>query len=327
MKKTFVSLMCILVVAMLVISTLPVTQAQEDDPVEANRAQAMLWVEGRNTRVGSAEIFSEDVVIHIWGPGYGDLNATDATNSDLAFLEAMPDLWMEPCSTIAEGDFVFVYCYEEATFENPLGELPPTGEQWSLNIFVLFRFEEGLVAEMWFTYNTLGHFQDLGALPPEMQMELPKEEPWDIAVGETDATPEEVRAVIQAYVDGLNAHDIPTALSVFAEDAHVYDVMLGELDVTAYADALTAYQAAQTDWSISTVEEPIVVVEGDIVFALDMLHGFFDGELAGIPGNGNEIFLPLASVVRVQDGKIVYVWSNYDTLSFITQLTAPPAEE
>jgi steroid delta-isomerase-like uncharacterized protein len=159
-----------------------------------------------------------------------------------------------------------------------------------------------------------------------MQTPLPGETPWDVVVEETDAIPEEVWATVQGFVDALNAHDIPTVVSFLAEDAF-YDVMIGQLDVAGYEAALVAYQAAQTDWSLSIVEEPITFAEGNTVYSLDILHGFFTGELAGIPGNGNEIFLPVSSILKVRDGKITHLWSNYDTLSFVTQLNAPPAED
>jgi hypothetical protein len=73
------------------------------------------------------------------------MSLTDAANADGVLLEAMPDLWMEPCTLIGQNEYVLVPCCEEATFTNALGELPPTNEKWSLNIQVLFRFEEGLV--------------------------------------------------------------------------------------------------------------------------------------------------------------------------------------
>ncbi|MCI0713188.1 MAG: ester cyclase [Chloroflexi bacterium] len=328
--KRFVKLFIVLIIVLMFARELPqISRAQDgaDDEVEANKAQMMRYIENRNAGNSQPpdDLWTDDAVAQVWGPGYGDLDYAGAVAADEAFLAAMPDLHMEPCTYIGQGEYVAVYCYEEATFENDLGELPATGEKWSLNVFLLAHFEDGLINEFWFTYNTLGLFQALGAVPADVP--LPPEEVWDILVDETSATPEENTELVLEFADALNEYDIPTAMSYFNDDAFVFDVMLGSIGKTGYEEAIINYQAAQSEWSISTVMEPIIVAEGDLVFALDMVHGYFTGGFPDIPPNGNEIFIPLVSIVKIQDGQIVGLWSNYDTLGFVSQLTAEPATE
>lgn len=48
------------------------------------------------------------------------------------------------------------------TQKGELGELPPTGKEFSMRALTFFRFEDGKIAEKWFNADETGMVQQLG---------------------------------------------------------------------------------------------------------------------------------------------------------------------
>ena len=84
------------------------------------------------------------------------------------------------------------------------------------------------------------------------------------------------------------------------------------------------YRSAFPDTQM-TVED--LVAEGDKVVTRWTARGTHQGVLMGIPPSGNRVEVTGISVDRIEGGKFVESWSNYDTLGMMQQIGAVPSAE
>ena len=77
------------------------------------------------------------------------------------------------------------------------------------------------------------------------------------------------------------------------------------------------YRNAFPDTQMS-VED--VIAEGDKVVTRWTVRATHQGELMGIPPSGNRVELTGISIDRIEGGKFVETWSNYDALGMMQQL-------
>lgn len=82
-----------------------------------------------------------------------------------ALLTAFPDIEFSIEDIIAEGDRVVFRAEGRGTHEGELMGIEPTGREITLSGIVIFRVEDGQVAERWAQYDTLGMLRQMGALP------------------------------------------------------------------------------------------------------------------------------------------------------------------
>lgn len=109
------------------------------------------------------ETMADDVVVHglhgVDGPVRG-IDAYLEWAGDL--LEAIPDASVETEALIAEGDVAAVHWTLSGTQEGELGDLPATGESFSMRALALFRFEDGKIAEKWYNPDEASMMRQLG---------------------------------------------------------------------------------------------------------------------------------------------------------------------
>jgi steroid delta-isomerase-like uncharacterized protein len=82
------------------------------------------------------------------------------------------------------------------------------------------------------------------------------------------------------------------------------------------------YRAAFPDLKI-TVEAQIA--EGDLVVTRWSSTGTHEGDLPGLPASHNKVTVTGIGIDRIENGKIVEGWNNWDTLGMMQQLGAVPA--
>lgn len=82
-----------------------------------------------------------------------------------ALRRGFPDIDFTIEEVVAEGDLVVFRTIGHGTHEGELMGIAPTGRTVTLAGFVMFRFEDGQIAERWAQYDTFGMLQQLGALP------------------------------------------------------------------------------------------------------------------------------------------------------------------
>ncbi len=84
---------------------------------------------------------------------------------------------------------------------------------------------------------------------------------------------------------------------------------------------ITSYLAGFPDGRI-TIEEQLA--EGDLVATRWTGRGTHQGELMGIPATGKQVTVSGLTLSRLQNGKVVEEWSNWDTLGMLQQLGVVP---
>jgi steroid delta-isomerase-like uncharacterized protein len=82
-----------------------------------------------------------------------------------ALLAAFPDSRIVVDDVIAEGNKVAVRHRLQGTHQAELQGIPATGRPVEVNGIVIFRLENGKIAEAWLNADIMGMMQQLGAIP------------------------------------------------------------------------------------------------------------------------------------------------------------------
>jgi steroid delta-isomerase-like uncharacterized protein len=98
-----------------------------------------------------------------WAPEPLDADGHKAFMS--ALLTGFPDSKFVVDDVIAEGDKVAVRHRLQGTHQAELPGIPATGRQVEISGIVIFRIENGMVAEAWLNADIMGMMQQLGVVP------------------------------------------------------------------------------------------------------------------------------------------------------------------
>ena len=133
----------------------------QDHKAVVRRFYEEVWNKGN---VGVAdEVFASDYVRH-------DLRASAASPGPegqkqiaAAFRAAFPDLRFDVEMVLEDGDYVVARWTASGTHSGAWGDVEPTGQFVTFAGVNIFRFENGLVAEIWNHRDDLGLCEQLGA--------------------------------------------------------------------------------------------------------------------------------------------------------------------
>jgi predicted ester cyclase len=79
---------------------------------------------------------------------------------------AFPDFHQRLDDIVAEGDIVAHRCTMTGTFNGKLGEIPPTGKQFTIQLAGFTRFANGKQVQGWIYVDTLALYRQLGISLP-----------------------------------------------------------------------------------------------------------------------------------------------------------------
>jgi steroid delta-isomerase-like uncharacterized protein len=82
------------------------------------------------------------------------------------------------------------------------------------------------------------------------------------------------------------------------------------------------YRAAFPDLRVEVESQ---VAEGDLVVTRWASTGTHEGDLPGLPASHNKVTVTGIAIDRLENGKIVEAWGNWDTLGMMQQIGAVPA--
>ena len=109
------------------------------------------------------EVVTED--FHEW-PGVPGLEGREGFRQlNVIFRAAMPDIWVTVDRLAAEGDRVACRWTSTGTHQGELFGIPPTGNTVSVTATVLYRVEDGKLAEGWINRDDVGLMRQLGVIP------------------------------------------------------------------------------------------------------------------------------------------------------------------
>jgi steroid delta-isomerase-like uncharacterized protein len=138
---------------------------------------------------------------------------------------------------------------------------------------------------------------------------------------------EENRALIQRFVDeAFNRGDLDVVDEIYApvyvgHTAGVPEQTSGPEGVKEFVEL---YRSAFPDLH-TTIED--IVTEGDKVAYRWTAVGTHQGELLGVAPSSNRVELTGITIERIEDGRIVETWNNFDQLGMMRQIGAIPAPE
>lgn len=143
--------------------------------------------------------------------------------------------------------------------------------------------------------------------------------------GGTGSRPDELRAVARKFRGELwNTGDLAIADEIIAPGCPIHARLPLATDFARGPEALRQlvlfYRLAFSEIEMH-VEQ--VVAEGDTVVVRWRGEGTHTGDLLGLPPTHRRTVTTGIDMLRVDGGKIVEGWVNWDTLSLLEQLLAP----
>lgn len=132
---------------------------------EINKTVALRTMQALHERDldGVRANIASEARFHGWAPETLDADGHRAFMSTL--LSAFPDSRFIVEDVIAEDDKVAVRHRLQGTHQAGLQGIPATGRQVEISGIVIFRIENGRVAEAWLNADTMGMMQQLGVVP------------------------------------------------------------------------------------------------------------------------------------------------------------------
>jgi len=111
---------------------------------------------------------------------------------------------------------------------------------------------------------------------------------------------------------------------VYAEDIVLHEPDEDVRGMEGLKQFVTMIRSAIPDLRI-TLEEDIA--EGDKVVSRWRAQGTHQGELMGIAPTSNQVTITGITIHRIEEGKIVEEWENWDALGLMQQIGAIPSPE
>ena len=138
-------------------------------------------------------------------------------------------------------------------------------------------------------------------------------------------TPNEIRALIRREYEETwlgGKHEVIHETSHDHRKSH-RPALDGGRDVAGLKAARAAVREAFADHQVK-IEH--LIVEGDMAAARIIITGKHTGEVMGVKPTGKEITVTANGIFRIENGKIVEDWTEWDNLSIMQQLglTAMP---
>lgn len=129
--------------------------------------------------------------------------------------------------------------------------------------------------------------------------------------------PTEPRAVVEALLDALNAHDGPASRALFAPDAVVISAAGRATDLEGMDRMHASTLRAFPDLQLRVLRW---VVDGDTVVTEEVMEGTHQGAIGDFPATGRLVALRMVHVTRVVEGLVAERISYHDTASLLAQL-------
>ncbi len=151
----------------------PSTRTTDQEEANKRVAQQIYDVWDGNDEGVLDELIAEDVVLH--RPHYmgGTVSGLEAYKNNLRMVRAaIPDLFFRAHKVVAEDDKVVAYATFGGTHKGELAGIEPTGISVEVDDFVLYRFDDGKIAEVITRPDFFSLFRQLDAVehpagPPE----------------------------------------------------------------------------------------------------------------------------------------------------------------
>lgn len=141
----------------------------KDARLEANKGIVMRFNDAQNAWDYDtiASLLAPDIKRHCQATPESPVNSREDYLALIKSYEtSTPDAHQTINHIMAEGDMVAVNLTYSGTQTGPMGDTPPTGKHFDLDVLAMFRIEDGLIAEAWVEWDNLAILRQLGLFPP-----------------------------------------------------------------------------------------------------------------------------------------------------------------
>jgi steroid delta-isomerase-like uncharacterized protein len=135
---------------------------------------------------------------------------------------------------------------------------------------------------------------------------------------------EENKALARRWAENvMNQRSLDAVGEIYASDFVGHDPAMPEdtRGVEGAREFYGMYQSAFPDAEI-TIEDQ--VAEGDTVATRWTARATHQGELLGVPPSGNRVEVTGITISRIEGGKVVEEWDQYDALGMMQAIGAVP---
>jgi steroid delta-isomerase-like uncharacterized protein len=212
-----------------------------------------------------------------------------------------PDLSRTTIDMVAEGDKVVLYATMAGTHtEEGSNGLAPTGEGWEMTSVVSFLIEDGkMVGEPWACGN-----------PADFHHPL-------------------VKAAMRQFIEKVwNEGDLEAADQYIASNYVRHDPAAPQdvQGIDGFKQVIAMYRTALPDLHLKIEEIIAGGVKGEIIAIRWSGSGTHQGELMGVAPTGKQVNSSGNTFLRLEQGKIVEEWVQWDNLGLLQQIGAMPAK-
>jgi steroid delta-isomerase-like uncharacterized protein len=137
---------------------------------------------------------------------------------------------------------------------------------------------------------------------------------------------DENKAVSRRFFEVFTSGEVDALDDIVAEDAVDHDAYnpYAEEGREGVKKLITMYREAFPDLVMAVDDQ---VAEGDMVATRWHAEGTHQGELMGYAGTGNRTTTHGIAIDRLEDGKVVEAWGQWDVMHLMQVIGAVPAQE
>jgi steroid delta-isomerase-like uncharacterized protein len=137
---------------------------------------------------------------------------------------------------------------------------------------------------------------------------------------------EENKALSRRFFEAVSRGDIDWLEEVISPDYVNHDPVFpaDTHGIEGVKETMQGYLDAFPDINMKVEDQ---IAEGDKVFTRWVAEGTHEGELFGVPPSGKRVHVEGMTIDRIEDGKFVETWDNWDALGMMQQMGAIPASQ
>jgi steroid delta-isomerase-like uncharacterized protein len=126
--------------------------------------------------------------------------------------------------------------------------------------------------------------------------------------------------IVRAFVEAINAKDWSTLRQLVAPDFLRHSVAAGEPQVASVDDLIRFLEMEYSTFpdACETIED--LLAEDDKVAVRHRLRGTQTGPMGPFPPSGKVLEATYLAIYRVEEGRIVEAWAEWDNMAGLRQL-------